>query len=84
VSPPADIERRVKKIIVEQLGVDANQVKPEANFKKDLGADDLDMVELMMAFEEAFNLEIPEEDAEKILTVQDALNYIEKHVAKTP
>jgi acyl carrier protein len=73
------VEERVKSIIVEQLGVDADEVTPEASFVEDLGADSLDTVELVMAFEEAFDIEIPDEDAEKIRTVQDAIDYIGKH-----
>ncbi len=69
-------EERVKKIIVEQLGVDEAQVTPEASFIEDLGADSLDTVELVMAFEEEFGIEIPDEDAEKIVTVRDAIEYI--------
>lgn len=72
--PVAD---RVKQIIVEQLGVDESQVDPSASFVDDLGADSLDIVELVMAFEEAFDLDIPDEDAEKIKTVKDAIDYIE-------
>jgi acyl carrier protein len=72
--PVAD---KVKEIIVEQLGVDENQVEPSASFVDDLGADSLDIVELVMAFEEKFDLEIPDEDAEKIKTVKDAIDYIE-------
>ena len=75
----ASTEERVKQIIVEQLGVDEAEVTPSASFVDDLGADSLDTVELVMAFEEAFEIEIPDEDAEKIRTVQDALNYIEQH-----
>jgi acyl carrier protein len=71
------IADRVKQIIVEQLGVDENQVEPSASFVDDLGADSLDIVELVMAFEEAFGLDIPDEDAEKIKTVKDAIDYIE-------
>lgn len=70
---------RVKKVIVEQLSVDEAEVTPEASFTQDLGADSLDTVELVMAFEEEFGTEIPDEEAEKIQTVQDAVNYIEKH-----
>ena len=73
------IEERVKKIIVEQLGVKEEDVKPEASFVEDLGADSLDTVELVMAFEEEFGCEIPDEEAEKIQTVQDAVNYIDSH-----
>jgi len=78
----ASIEERVKQIIVEQLGVDEGEVTPTASFVDDLGADSLDVVELVMAFEEAFGLEIPDEDAEKIATVKDAIAYIEKHGKK--
>jgi len=73
------VEERVKQIIVEQLGVDEAEVTPTASFVDDLGADSLDTVELVMAFEEAFGIEIPDEDAEKIATVKDAVSYIEKH-----
>ena len=75
----AATEERVKQIIVEQLGVDEAEVTPNASFVDDLGADSLDTVELVMAFEEAFEIEIPDEDAEKIRTVQEAVNYIEQH-----
>jgi acyl carrier protein len=78
----AAVEERVKQIIVEQLGVDEAEVTPSASFVDDLGADSLDTVELVMAFEEAFDIEIPDEDAEKIRTVNDAVDYIDKH-AKT-
>ena len=71
------VAERVKQIIVEQLGVDESQVDPSASFVDDLGADSLDIVELVMAFEEAFDLDIPDEDAEKIKTVGDAIKYIE-------
>ena len=71
------VEQKVKQIIVEQLGVDEAQVDPTASFVDDLGADSLDIVELVMAFEEAFDLDIPDEDAEKIATVKDAIDYIE-------
>ncbi|MCI6151700.1 MULTISPECIES: acyl carrier protein [Fusobacterium] len=70
---------KIKEIVVEQLGVDADQVTPEANFIEDLGADSLDTVELIMAFEEEFDVEIPDTDAEKIKTVQDVIDYIESH-----
>jgi acyl carrier protein len=73
------VEEKVKSIIVEQLGVDANEVTPEASFVDDLGADSLDTVELVMAFEEAFNIEIPDEAAEKIQKVKDAVEYIQKN-----
>lgn len=74
----AGMEETVKKIIVEQLGVDEEDVTPEASFVNDLGADSLDTVELVMAFEEEFSLEIPDEDAEKILTVQNVIDYIKE------
>ena len=73
----SDVLEKVKKVVVEQLSVDESAVTPEANFVSDLGADSLDIVELVMAFEEAFGCEIPDEEAEKIATVQDAVNYIE-------
>jgi len=72
----ADIEAKVKKMISEQLGVPETDVKPEASFVNDLGADSLDTVELVMALEEEFGVEIPDEDAEKIATVQNAIEYI--------
>ena len=75
----ASVEERVKQIIVEQLGVDEAEVTPTASFVDDLGDDSLDTVELVMAFEEAFEIEIPDEDAEKIRTVQDAVTYIDQH-----
>ena len=71
------VAERVKQIIVEQLGVDESQVDPNASFVDDLGADSLDIVELVMAFEEAFDIDIPDEDAEKITTVKQAIDYIE-------
>jgi acyl carrier protein len=71
------VPEKVKQIIVEQLGVDENQVDPNASFVDDLGADSLDIVELVMAFEEAFDIDIPDEDAEKITTVKQAIDYIE-------
>ncbi|EDP73935.1 acyl carrier protein [Hydrogenivirga sp. 128-5-R1-1] len=71
-----NIEERVKEIIADQLGISVDQIKPESKFVDDLGADSLDVVELIMAFEEEFNVEIPDEDAEKIATVQDVLDYI--------
>jgi acyl carrier protein len=74
------VEERVKKIIAEQLGVDEEDVTPEASFVEDLGADSLDTVELVMAFEEEFGIEIPDEDAEKILTVQNAHDYIKEKI----
>jgi acyl carrier protein len=75
----ATIEEKVKKIIVDQLGVDEAEVTPEAKFIDDLGADSLDTVELVMALEEEFGIEIPDEDAEKITKVQDATSYIMEH-----
>jgi acyl carrier protein len=75
-----DIEQKVKAIIMEQLGVSEEEVKPEASFVDDLGADSLDLVELVMALEEEFGQEIPDEDAEKIVTVQDAINYINERL----
>ena len=74
-----DIAAKIKEIVVEHLGVDAAKVTPEASFIDDLGADSLDTVELVMAFEEAFNVEIPEDAAEKIATVKDAIEYITSH-----
>ena len=71
------VGEKVKEIIAKQLGVDIDKVTMEASFVEDLGADSLDTVELVMAFEEAFNIEIPDEDAEKILKVQDAITYID-------
>jgi acyl carrier protein len=73
------VDEKVKQIIVEQLGVDEGEVTPNASFVDDLGADSLDTVELVMAFEEAFDIEIPDEDAEKIKTVKDAVDYINKN-----
>ncbi|HSB15829.1 MAG TPA: acyl carrier protein [Bryobacteraceae bacterium] len=78
----SSVEQKVKQIIVEQLGVDEGQVDGTASFVDDLGADSLDIVELVMAFEEAFELDIPDEDAEKIRTVKDAVDYIEVKAAK--
>ena len=72
----ADVLERVTKIIVDRLGVDESQVKPEASFKDDLGADSLDVVELVMELEDEFDMEISDDDAEKINTVGDAVNYI--------
>ena len=76
----ASLEEKVKQIVVEQLGVDEAEVTPTAHFVDDLGADSLDIVELVMAFEEAFEIEIPDEDAEKIATVKDAIDYVQSHV----
>jgi acyl carrier protein len=73
----ADVEAKVKQVIVDKLGVNPEQVVSEANFVDDLGADSLDTVELVMAFEDEFNVEIPDEDAEKIKTVKDAISYLE-------
>ena len=73
------LDERVKKIICEQLGVEEDEITPEAKFIEDLGADSLDTVELVMAFEEEFGLEIPDEDAEKIATVGDAVRYIKEN-----
>lgn len=73
------IEERVKKIIVDQLGAQAEDVKPEASFIEDLGADSLDTVELVMALEEEFDIEIPDEEAEKITTVQSAIDYVQNN-----
>ena len=75
----ADIEQKVKDIIINELGVEAEKVTPEASFVEDLGADSLDTVELVMAFEEEFGMEIPDEEAEKLQTVGDAINYISSH-----
>jgi acyl carrier protein len=74
-----EIVEKVKQLIAEQLGVDEAEVTPSASFVDDLGADSLDQVELVMALEEAFDLEISDADAEKIRTVQDAIDYIDKH-----
>jgi len=74
----ATVDERVKKIIAEQLGVEEDEVTPEASIVEDLGADSLDTVELVMALEEEFGIEIPDEDAEKILTVGKALEYIKE------
>jgi len=75
----ADVEQKVKDIIINELGVEAEKVTPEAKFVDDLGADSLDTVELVMAFEEEFGMEIPDEDAEKLQTVGDAISYIQNH-----
>jgi acyl carrier protein len=76
----ASVEEKVKSIIVDQLGVNEGEVTGTASFVDDLGADSLDTIELVMAFEEAFGIEIPDEDAEKIKTVKHAIDYIESHV----
>ena len=73
------VEEKVNQIVIEQLGLEPSEVTPDASFVDDLGADSLDRVELAMAFEESFGLEIPDEDAEKIVTVQDAVGYIQRH-----
>ncbi len=75
-----EILEKIKEIVADQLGIDEDEVEPEASFIDDLGADSLDIVELIMAFEEEFDLEIPDEDAEKITTVQDAIDYINEHM----
>ncbi len=75
----SEIEAKVKKIIIEQLDVEEASVAPDAKFIEDLGADSLDTVELVMALEEEFGIEIPDEDAEKIVTVKNAVDYIEAH-----
>ena len=77
-----DIPSEVKRIIKEQLDVDEKDIKPESSFIDDLGADSLGLVELVLAFEEAFEIDIPDEDTEKIRTVQDAVSYIEAHAKK--
>ncbi|MGB9754316.1 MAG: acyl carrier protein [Roseiflexus castenholzii] len=76
--PSPEMEARLKQIVAEQLGVDESKIVPDARFTEDLNADSLDLVEMIMELEEAFGVEIPDEDAEKIITVQDALNYIEQ------
>ncbi|MBI1824003.1 MAG: acyl carrier protein [Nitrospirae bacterium] len=76
----AAVEERIKKIIAEQLGVEEEDITPEASFVDDLGADSLDTVELVMAFEEEFGIEIPDDDAEKILNVQNAVDYIKEKI----
>jgi acyl carrier protein len=78
----SQIEQKVREIIVEQLGVDPEQVTQEASFVDDLGADSLDTVELVMALEEEFDLEIPDEDAEKMTTVGEAIEYIQRNMEK--
>lgn len=74
-----EMEERLRKIVAEQLGVDEGLIVPAASFTEDLNADSLDLVELIMSLEEEFNIEISDEDAEKIVTVGDALNYLEEH-----
>lgn len=76
----SDVYERLKKIIVDQLGVDESEVVPSASFVEDLNADSLDLVELIMSLEEEFKLQISDEDAEKITTVQEAQDYIEEHL----
>ncbi|MDO8427515.1 MAG: acyl carrier protein [Deltaproteobacteria bacterium] len=78
----SSVENKVKKIIIDQLDVTEEEVAPQASFVDDLGADSLDTVEMVMAFEEEFSIEIPDEDAEKIKTVQDAVDYIQKKTGK--
>lgn len=81
-TPEKPIEEKVKEIIIEQLGVNAEQITPEAKFTDDLGADSLDIVELIMAFEEQLGVEVPDEDAEKLQTVGDVIRYIQEKQAK--
>ena len=76
-----EMEARLKKIVAEQLGVDEAKIVPSAKFSDDLNADSLDLVEMIMSLEEEFGVEIPDEDAEKLLTVQDAIDYIDSHSA---
>jgi acyl carrier protein len=77
--PSPEMEARLKKIVAEQLGVDESKIVPSARFSDDLNADSLDLVEMIMSLEEEFGVEIPDEDAEKILTVGDAIDYIDSH-----
>ncbi|MDZ8050711.1 acyl carrier protein [Nostoc sp. RF31YmG] len=77
----AEVFERVKKVVAEQLGVEADTIRPQSTFIDDLGADSLDIVELVMAFEEEFDIEIPDEAAEKILSVQEAVDYINSKAA---
>lgn len=79
----SSIQEKVMKIVVEQLGVDPDQVTPSASFVEDLGADSLDIVEMVMAFETEFNIEIPDEDAEQITNVQEAVSYLEQRLEQT-
>ena len=76
------VEDKIKTIVAEQLGVSVDEVTPEASFADDLGADSLDIVELVMAIEEEYGIEIPDDDAEKLQTVQDAITYVEERTAK--
>ncbi|MBA8667292.1 acyl carrier protein [Holosporaceae bacterium 'Namur'] len=78
----SDVESRVIKLVAEHLDVDASKVKPDARFSDDLGADSLDTVELVMAFEEEFNIEIPDDAAEKIIKVEDAVSFIKSQIDK--
>ena len=78
----ADIEENVKEIIINELGVEPEKVTPDASFVEDLGADSLDTVELVMAFEEEFGMEIPDEDAEQLQTVGDAIRYVSEHAGQ--
>jgi acyl carrier protein len=78
----ASIEKKVKEMIVDSLGIDPEKISKESSFVDDLGADSLDTVELVMAFEEEFSVEIPDEDAEKLTTVGEAIGYLEKHVGE--
>jgi len=80
VKAKANVAEKIKQIVSEQLGVDEGEVTPTASFVDDLGADSLDTVELVMAFAEAFEIEIPDEEAEQIRTLQDAISYVEKKV----
>ncbi len=82
--PSPEVADRLRKIIAEQLGVDETQIVPSASFARDLNADSLDLVELIMSIEEEFEIEISDEDAEKIETVQDALNYLDQHPSIQP
>ena len=81
--PSPEMEARLKKIVAEQLGVDESKIVPSARFTDDLNADSLDLVEMIMSLEEEFGIEIPDEDAETILSVQDAIDYIDKHAEET-
>ncbi len=77
-----DIQAKVKEIIMDKLGVEESQITPEASFINDLGADSLDIVELVMAFEQAFNIQIPDEDSEKVQTVGDVYKYLEEKLTQ--